>query len=33
MVSAGILFQRADDDRILLALRAQEVTDPDLREP
>ena len=29
-MSAGILFQRDDDARILLALRAQEVADPDL---
>ncbi len=30
MASAGLLFQRDDDGRILLALRSQDVTDPDL---
>ncbi len=28
MISAGILFQRYDDGRVLLALRSQDVTNP-----
>ena len=30
MTSAGILFQRYDDSRFLLALRSQDVTEPGL---